>query len=524
MRRAVAALLVVSLALLAGCGGDDGPETGNAEIPDALAYFPPDATSLTLLPTDLGSTQAKRLERLVKPSLDGRTLREALAETIEYEGRIDFARDVEPLLGGTAVVGIVPGVDDDEAFVAALDTGDDERLRGLVGKLGVGDGVEHRGATVFDAVAIDGPTLLVGSEPQALMAAIDRERDDRGASADTIDAALGDEATADALVRSFGTGAALLQLPDVRAAVEDPWIRALRGYGLVVELEQDAIEARARVRTDPDGLRDEDLPLETGSDSPAVGREDGVINAGNRNQSRTTVFLARLARRAFPDSRFVREVEALERDLGIRFEDEVLAQFNGPSASLAAPDGAFAAVSDLADADRMRELLPRLAPRLPAILRGLQGLGNSGLVALLLFAPDAPLVPGALDALSAAIKVVPLGGDDDEELLFRIDGLNESAAGEPAFAGPGQIVFGMIGDRFVVASDERRAREAAEMETEQPDGAEGAAAAWADLSTFDADDIGLETAPLGELVGSLEASTEGLEGRLRIEVPGGLDG
>jgi hypothetical protein len=88
-------------------------------------------------------------------------------------------------------------------------------------------------------------------------------------------------------------------------------------------------------------------------------------------------------------------------------------------------------------------------------------------------------------------------------------------------------VFGMIGDRFVVASDERRAHEVAEMETEPADDAEGAAAAWADLSTFDAEALnsaaGLGTAPLGQLVASLEASTEGLEGRLRIDVPGGLD-
>ena len=34
---------------------------------------------------------------------------------------------------------------------------------------------------------------------------------------------------------------------------------------------------------------------------------------------------------------------------------------------------------------------------------------------------------------------------------------------------------------------------------------------------------GLKLPPLGEAVAQLEASTEGLEGELRIEIPNGLD-
>jgi hypothetical protein len=173
----------------------------------------------------------------------------------------------------------------------------------------------------------------------------------------------------------------------------------------------------------------------------------------------------------------------------------------------------------------MRALLPRLAPRLPGILRGLRGLGDGGLIALLLFAPDAPLVPGALGALAAAIEVVPLGRGDDDERLFRIDGLAEPGPdGEPGFAGPDEVVFGMIGDRFVVASDERGAREAAGMEVDGIGGAEGAGAAWADLSTFGSGTRELlGKIELGEAVGELEAATEGVEARLRVEVPGGLE-
>jgi hypothetical protein len=59
------------------------------------------------------------------------------------------------------------------------------------------------------------------------------------------------------------------------------------------------------------------------------------------------------------------------------------------------------------------------------------------------------------------------------------------------------------------------------------DGAHGAGVARADLSTWSQEQIedalGLRTLPLGEAVGELEASPEGVEGRLRIAVPDGLD-
>jgi hypothetical protein len=183
--------------------------------------------------------------------------------------------------------------------------------------------------------------------------------------------------------------------------------------------------------------------------------------------------------------------------LGISFEDEVLEQFDGPSASVADEAGQFGAVSDVADPDRMPALLPEIAPRLPPILRGLEGLGSEALVALLLFAPDAPLVPGAMPLLQSGIDVRRLEGD-------------RYVMSSEVFAGPGTVVFGLIGDRFVVPTDREWARRAAELEV-----------TWSgeriELAT------GFKLQRLGETVAQLEASTEGLEGALRVEVPEGLD-
>lgn len=236
--------------------------------------------------------------------------------------------------------------------------------------------------------------------------------------------------------------------------------RALRGAEARLRLEQDA--ARATARVDFDGLAPDELPL-AGPGPLALPRGEGIASA-SANQSLTTVFLARLARELYPDSRFVRRVERLEREEGLRFDDEVLRQFSGPSFTVLRPTGRgdteFGARSTLRDPAAMRELLVKIAPGLPGILEGLQGLGSFGLAGLLFVAPDAPLTPAAFGLL-AAVRVNRLAGGASEE-LYEVRGL-DSGGFRP---GPDSVVYGLIGDAFVVASSAELAREVAAMPTE----------------------------------------------------------
>jgi hypothetical protein len=96
----------------------------------------------------------------------------------------------------------------------------------------------------------------------------------------------------------------------------------------------------------------------------------------------------------------------------------------------------------------------------PCSLEGLQGLGTTGLASLLFVAPDAPLTPSVLGLL-AAIDVRRLAGDASEQ-LYEITGLDENRD-RP---GPDRVVYGLIGDAFVVGSSAELAREVAAMETE----------------------------------------------------------
>src|ERR671933_317182 len=96
----------------------------------------------------------------------------------------------------------------------------------------------------------------------------------------------------------------------------------------------------------------------TGDASPQVLHRPTEVVSANRNQSLTTVFLYRVAEVMFPQSRFVEEAHALQRQLHIDFAQEVLRQFNGPSASAVSLDGrTFAARSDLSDPATLKRLL-----------------------------------------------------------------------------------------------------------------------------------------------------------------------
>lgn len=127
----------------------------------------------------------------------------------------------------------------------------------------------------------------------------------------------------------------------------------------------------------------------------------------------------------------------------------------------------------------------------------------------MLLAPDAPLVPGA--AL-AQIDVQPLGGGDDEEELYEIT--------SPPRAGPDRIVFGLIGDSFVVATDEEMARRAVDLDTESLD--EEAAGAvrgsGADLLGFEGAEGEAFDEVFEDLVATISAEPDATVATARLEL------
>jgi hypothetical protein len=516
-------LAAVACAASAGCGeGESGAESAR--------YLDPRSEAVVAVDLDYGGDNWQQIKRLyaraiqegdveaggfTPPTLDG-----ALGALASSAG-LSFADDIRPLLGGTAYVGVrvEPAPPPSAAardVLERLDTRatrwddagrpqyfgyDGKPLRG-VSRDQVDDALreqEQRDTSetatavyrVEDADALGRVLDKLrgqGLEAQPIEGVEDARRLARGVAllgGDTLVAVVDDDdGESDRLLRerltASGEGPDLPELEqDFVAARAAPtllgaWLdrdelgralrtaagRALRGAEARIRLERDA--ARASARVEFDGLAPEELPLsEPGPLALPPG--EGIVSA-SANQSLTTVFLARLARELYPDSRFVRRVERLEQSEGLRFEDEVLRQFAGLSFTVLRPEGAddveFGARSTLRDPAAMRVLLPRIAPELPGILEALQGLGSTGLTGLLFVAPDAPLTPAAFGLL-AAVRVSRLPGGATEE-LYEVTGLDSSGA-RP---GPDRVVYGLIGDAFVVASSEELAREVAAMSTE----------------------------------------------------------
>ncbi|MDA0164064.1 hypothetical protein OM076_27575 [Solirubrobacter ginsenosidimutans] len=516
MRRLVAIIAAVAICVAsAGCGSSDGAETAR--------HLDPRSDAVVAIDLDYASANWKQVKRLYaravrEGGLDAGeftppTLNGAL-EALTSSTGLSFADDILPLLGGTLQLGVrtepAPPLSASARDVLERFDSNATRVTGGRSRYFDYDGKPMDPQEVESALReqdMRQPSTTVTAayrvaDADALERALGKLRDQglestpiagidgarrlgKGVGVlgdDTLVAVLADdEDQADALLRerlkATGDGPAMPELGESLVAahlaptVLGAWLdreelqralastagRALRSTEVRLKLDQEA--ARATALMDFEGLADDELPL-PGPGPLALPSGEGVSSA-SADQSRTTVFLARLARELYPDSRFVRRVERLEAREGLKFEDAVLRQFSGPSFSVLRPgrDGsvAFGARSTLRDPAAMRALLDRIAPDLPGILEGLQGLGATGLTSLLLVAPDAPLTPAAF-ALLAGVDVRKLAAAGSEQ-LYEVTGLENGS-------GPNRVVYGLIGDAFVVASSAELAREVAAMRTE----------------------------------------------------------
>jgi hypothetical protein len=515
------ALLIAALVLAAtGCGGTSSGGAGGAG--DALGYLAAGSTTVILVSTDVDGEQWELFDRRVyRPAVaeDGgndvdETLDEFLAQSARDVG-LDWEDDVKPLLGNDIAVGIegdamgLLGGDGVFSVTAALETsgGDVEEV---LDKAKFERAGEANGATLYRSEEDDGAMFAVedgvlvwAEDEQVLRRALARRDEGGGFDQAAVDDALSD-LPEESLVRALGSLERLQDQEQLRRFVDLPLVQGLETWGLTAGFDGGNLNLDVAVQLDEDAVDEEDLPLVTGGESPEIVLREGELSGGNRNQSQTTAFLLRALRAGYPDSRFVKAADAIEKELGIDFEQEILRQFDGPSASYVSPDGrTFAARSEVRDPEALRAVLPRIAPHLPALVEGLQGLESEGMALLFLFAPDAPAA-----APMSGVKVDPPSTPDG---LYRISGLT----GE----GPSELYLGLVGDLFVVASDEQRAREIAEADTVAAEGAQGAGVLRADLMRLQEAANALPFPIDGkELVASLEASTSELRARVRVQL------
>jgi hypothetical protein len=429
---ALGVVLVSSLAL-AACGSEESSDSGTVAqaVAGQLAYLEPESALVVAVDLRYEEENWERLravgDRLIdearevaEPGELGPLPRDSEAALKQYVGLsgADFEEDVRPRLDGHLVIGLAPepgaeaGDGVPATHVTTVYRTEEGGLREVLGRFM--DGAALRPAPGHDDVVVteDGvavvgdDTLIAADTRERALAAVERAEAGQGLSPELVAAAERATGLDDPLVLATGTPDLARDFPLAeeleRARAEVPYLAAVERIDMALDVREDAVEATAAVATTAGQLEEGDLPLGPAGEVE-VPVPENAIAGGSLDQSRITTFAAKVMRSAFADSDFVAAVEETERELGIRFEEEVLRQFDCPSVSLLEPGegallgtgGRFSARSCVRDPERMRELLPELAPRLPRILTAMRGLGGGGLLGLLLVAPDAPLTPRA---------------------------------------------------------------------------------------------------------------------------------
>jgi hypothetical protein len=287
-------------------------------------------------------------------------------ESMLASAGVDYQSQVEPLYGNPIVLGALQSAPSlsRSSFLAVWITKSAGRLAGLVkGLHGVTSAGTAHGATVYRAgrvtVAVDGPTVVLGSSAAEVDAALLRHADGGGISAADFSKAMGN-LPRNTLVQAFGTVADALSSSSARTV---PWIAAIRGYAASVSVTRSGMTAQFRLDTSGGSLTTSELPIASGAAAPAL---PGTlpIAVGVRDPAQTAAFIETLGRSLDPSmyAQFKRRENAAKGKAGFDLNAFVgLLTGNLIVESNTRTTMARAEVSDPASAARQLTLLPRVA-------------------------------------------------------------------------------------------------------------------------------------------------------------------
>jgi hypothetical protein len=486
----------------AACGGD---EEDTSALGSALAYLPEQSPFAVAIDTNLDGDQYKELDSiLAKFPLDAPPLEDLLRDELTGDGSsIDFEDDVEPILGNPFVVGatevrsFVESSETDD-FVAALQAKDQDTLDSLIEKTAPREVGEVAGATKYEdggsSFAVKDDVVIFAGSSELLDEALGRADGDDHLDEERFDAAQ-EGLPPDAAARVYSDLQLLIgSEPGGEQARKVEWVGALRTLGLTASAREDHLELELSVRTDPEGLTDEDLPIAAGDEATPVLSREGEIGLGMRDPAQFLRFAEAAAQAVNPSGfgDYAQAKQTLDSRLDISIDDDLIGQLTGDLAASIAIDGGFAVRAEVESPGALTRTLAKVADVLPSFAEG-AGFG--------------------------AVTIEKPSAGDDLYTLSQADG--------------DDIAFGVVDGVLVVTDDPAEADEIAAGQPESVDGAEGAVVMRSDaqhlanavieqygpllgLSGFDALGAQLFTDSFGELSGSLSASTDGLRGRLSL--------
>ena len=491
LSHAIPALVATTAIAFAGCGGDD---EAASPLGEALGYLSEDAGFAFVASTDVEDYEDLR-QILDKFPFAGR-VEELLEQGVSQAG-VDFEQDVKPLLGNPVVIGTDENASfidsgSDTPFVMALETQDAGKLEDLATK-DTRDAGESEGYDIYQGqeddtwLAIKDEVLVLSDTEEMLKDALAQRGEDDRLTEDDVDAAF-EDLPEDAPARAYANVKALLAAsPDSEKALEVEWVDHIETFGLSADASDDGIALDWSLRTDPEGLTDDELPLASGAEAPQVlERDDGSaeIVVGLRDPSQIVDFALATAEVVDPSgyAEFQSGKEQAGRRLGVDIDEDVLAQLTGDASAVVSVDGKFGVRAELEDAAAFQRTLAKIADGLPE--------------------------------LSDDITIAKAGGR-----FYTL----ETRDGE-------RYALGVAEGALVVASDLPLASQVSSRPLVDAEGQEGAFVAAADAEQVANAALarlagGLQglggslfTGPLGDLLTSTSASTDGLTGRLQLKI------
>ena len=496
MRRAATLLGVAALAL-AGCGDDGG---SGSPLDNALGYLAEDAPLVVMIDTDLDGGQFGAANDIAERFPVGGGIEEQLEGQFEG-GEVSFENDVRPLLGNEFVVGatsVTSLIDDseDDDFVAAIEARDGDKLRELVAKEAEESG-EQNGATVYedndgDAFAVEDDTLVVAGSAELLEGALQQRDGDGRLTEETFEDSLAG-LPEEALVKVYGDIGALIESDEeTEQARKVAWVGAIETLGLTASVQSDGIAIDFNLSTDGGDLSDDELPLASGAEAPEVARADDEVGAALRGVDQVFDFVKSTARAIEPQQAGQIDVvlKQVEQRTGVDLEQDVLAQLAGGVSVAVQLNGDLSGIrGEPGDPRALTRSLGELAPELPELL------GSEG----------------------GRVRTIQTDGPGGSGTIYEVTDSDGDS-----------VSFGVVDDVFVAAETPERAQAVAALEPRAVEGAEGALAfsasaeAIADAALAQLGGLAgagsLFTGPLGDLTGSVESSTDGLRGSIRLAI------
>ncbi len=493
--------ILMTVLVIAGCGGDSGGEGEDSPLGNALGYVPKDTPFVVSITTDVEGSQVKGLQAIGERFSFADQLVSSLEDSLS-EGDLDYEKDLKPVLGNEFVVAATDvasftGEGDSDDFVGAIEAKDEKALDALIEKSEGKKSGEKDGATIYEdddggASAVEDGTLIVAGDRKLLDEALARHGGDDSLSSDDFEDGVAD-LPEDNLFRGYFDVAGLLEATDgSEQALKVKYLAAAEKFGFSAAAEDDSLTIDFRMSTDGEELSEEDLPLASGADSPDVLDGEGKIGVGLRDPAQVLAFFESAFEASDPDGfgDYNTGKETLEKQLDVDIEEDVLSQA-GDVAMRFSIDGKFALRAPVDDAVAFKRTLNKLGRGLPKLLES---------------------------SLGGTVGYSPANKSNDFYALSLPSGSS--------------LVYGVFDGAFVLSNDTGEAGKlSVSAETSPVEGAEGAVSTAADaeqlgnalvgqfggsLGVTGSSAASLFTGPLGDLTGSMSAETDATSGKITL--------